>query len=501
MSIGIIWLLFSDRLLTIFVGNSENLAQALIIKSWLFILATGLLLIKLIRYYVSALRRSEDARNQAEDDARHLADYDLITDLPNPSLFKDILGEELSKAQSKPGALSVLSIHIDRFKEIGDAIGSSASDQVLTTVAERIALSLREADSCARIGDHEFNVILPKIKDEDGAAFTARRLMTQISKPLEIGINELHLTACIGISLFPKDGVERDTLVSNAHTAMHLAKRRARNEYAFYSREQSAQAVKNLTLEHSLRRAIEKNQLVSYYQPCVDISTKRIVSAEALLRWEHPEKGLIFPGDFISLAEDNGLIVDIGNFMLESSCNQNKLWQAKGLSPLSISVNISARQFEQKGLVETIEAATARTCLEPRFLEVEITESTIMNDSQSAQKVLGQLKSMGVRILIDDFGTGYSAIDTLTSFPIDVIKIDRSFIKNLSTDPHCPVIVRAIISMAHILEMTVTAEGVETLDQLEILRSLNCDAIQGYYFSPPVPAQDFVQLRRDYPER
>lgn len=430
ISIGIIWLLFSDRLLATFAGNSDDLAKALIIKNWFYILATGLLLIKLIRYYTSALRRSENARNQAEDDAQHLADYDMITDLPNPGLFKDIVGEELAKAQSKPGVLSVLSIHLDRFKEIGDAIGSSASNQVLTTVAKRIALSLREADSCARIDDHEFNVILTAIKDEKSAAFTARRLMAQISKPLEIGIDKLHLTACIGISLFPRDGDQVDALVSNARTAMHLAKGKARNEYAFYSREQSAKAIKNLTLEHSLRCAIEKNQLVSYYQPCVDIGTKQIVSAEALVRWEHPEKGLIFPGDFISLAEDNGLIVDIGNFMLESSCNQNKIWQTKGLSPPSLSVNISARQLEQENLVEKIKAATSSTCLEPRFLEVEITESTIMKDAQSAQKVLGQLKEMGVRILIDDFGTGYSAIDTLTSFPIDVIKIDRSSIKN-----------------------------------------------------------------------
>ncbi len=465
------------------------------VKGWFFVIATGLLLNRLIDFYISALSNSEAALRQAKETAQHIARYDSITNLPNANLLREILEEEIEKAKARPHlTLASFSVSLENFKQTSNAVGRNTSDSLLAKTALRIQKCLRKSDRCGRVGDHEFAIILPSLKNAQNIAPIAHRVIEQISKPFDLDDNEIYLTTCVGISVFPTDSDNADNLSANAHAAMHIAAEGGTDNVAFYSQEIVAKAVDRLTLENDLRQAIEHDHLVDYYQPCIDMNTGKIISAEALVRWDHPKKGLIFPDDFIPVAEENGLIVEIGEFMLRASCAQQMSWQEAGLDPVSLSVNLSPRQFEQQDLVRFIENTTEKIGLDPHFLELEITESVILNDPQNASRVINQLKEIGSRILIDDFGTGYSSLEALKTLPVDGLKIDRSFIKDLVTDPHCAAIAKAMISMAHIMEIKVIAEGVETLDQFEMLSSLKCDAVQGFYFAPALPSDDFTQL-------
>ncbi|HEB13306.1 MAG TPA: GGDEF domain-containing protein [Actinobacteria bacterium] len=502
IGVSIAWILFSDMFLSEIAKNTNSLAHALMVHNWFFVIATGLLLNRLIYFYVSALSHSEEIREQAEKKAQHMARFDSVTDLPNANLLREILEEEIEKTEFRPLLmLASLSVNLKNFKQTSNAVGRDDSDLLLAKVALRIQESLRKGDRCGRVGDHEFGVVLPSLKDGQNTAAIAHRIVEQVSKPFDLNEGEIYLSACVGISIYPNDGDNADNLSANAHAAMHVAKGAGRDNIAFYAQELLTKAVDRLALEQDLRQAIEDDQFVGYYQPCVDTNTGKIISAEALVRWDHPQKGMIFPDEFIPIAEENGLIVEIGEFMLRTSCAQHMNWQRAGLDPVHLSINLSPRQFEQHDLVHVIEDTAEKIGLDPRFLGLEITESVIMNDPQNASRVLSQLKEIGLRILIDDFGTGYSSLQALKILPIDGIKIDQSFVKDLATDPHCAVIVKAMISMAHIMEIKVTAEGVETLDQYELLRSLKCDAVQGFYFAPALPSDDFIQLLGEGPVR
>lgn len=489
---GAAWVLVAGRLAST-TSESTALLDPDVLEGLLFVVVSAVLLNRLLSHYISAIGRSEQARVEAVRTIEHITNYDQLTDMPNRNLLRELLRAELAKAKNDGRLVAILSVNLDRFNNVNDFLGTNVGNLLLKRVAERLTGSLRKPDFAARVGDQEFNVIFANVKQEEVAA-AAGRLLAKLTGAYLLENEEVFLTASIGIALWPQDGQDAEALLGNAGAAMRRAKEAGGDKYWFYAEQMHAEALTKLALDNNLRRALDRQELISHYQPCVDLASGKIVSAEALARWIHPQKGLIFPDEFIPLAEKDGCIVDIGELMLRTACAQNKAWQRAGRQPLSLSVNLSAKDFENRDLPLKVAAILEQTGLESSYLELEITEGVIMNDLRAAAATLTDLKDMGIRILMDDFGTGYSSLGALTEFPIDAIKLDRSFIKNLTTDPHNAVIIKAIISMAHILEMKVIAEGVETAEQLDFLRALNCDAIQGFYYSRPLSARNFDKL-------
>ncbi len=433
-------------------------------------------------------------RKQAEDKINYLAYHDALTDLPNRTLFEDRLRHALTLAQNSEQMLAVLSIDIDRFKAINDTLGHTVGDQLLCGVAGRLSSCVRESDTVARVGGNEFAILLTQIKRANDSVKIAQNIHEALKPPFNFEGQELYATTSIGISLFPLDGEEIQTIVKNAGAALYRAKEQGGSNYQFYKADMNAEALKRLEMENDLRRMLERGECVVHYQPQVNVNSGQIVGMEALVRWQHSELGLISPAEFIPLAEETGLIVPIGEWVMRTACEQVKRWQELGLTPLRVSVNLSARQFQQPGLVEVVARALAETGLGPSYLELELTESSVMKNPEQAIVVLKALKAMEVRISIDDFGTGYSSLSYLKRFPLDVLKIDRTFVCDTTSDQNDAAIVRAIITLAHSLSRKVIAEGVETEEQLSFLRSLRCDEMQGYLFSKPLPAESFEQL-------
>jgi len=486
-------------LIAAFTQNSAVPFKVSMVKGWFFIIATALMLERLVRHYASALGNVELARAAAEKRIEYLANFDPVTDLPNRNLLKERLAEALAKAKPGRQLLAVLSVDIDQFKHIDDTLGTNMGRLLLQTVSGRLTSCLRRGDIAARLGDHQFGIALPNIKLADNAAQTAHRLIDLLSRPFSLENQDVYIKPHVGISLYPDDGQDAEVLITDADAAMRHARAVDGADCRFYSTKLYAEAVNHLELTGKLRRALDRHEFIGHFQPCVDLATGKIIGAEILARWNHPQRGLVFPTEFIPQAEKDGLIVQIGKVMLDNACFQNKAWQEAGFEPFRLSVNLSARQIEHQDLARTVAEALHTADLDPSYLDLEITESAVMNNIDRAAKTLGELKAMGIRILMDDFGTGYSSLGALTQFPIDAIKLDKSFVANLGADPHNAVIVRAIISMAHILELKVIGEGVETKAQFELLRDLNCDAIQGYYHSRPLPAADFAKLLGDWP--
>ncbi len=431
------------------------------------------------------------ARRQAEERVRHLAHYDELTGLPNRSMFNQRLAHALAQARRNDKPLAILFIDLDRFKNINDTLGHDAGDRVLKEVAERLRGCLRESDTAGRLGGDEFVVLIEELSQPVYVAGVAQKILTAVTKPLILDAQEFHLTASIGISTYPDDSKDMQSLLKNADIAMYRAKEQGRNNYQFYSAQMNVHTLERLALESNLRRALERDEFLLHYQPKVDIGSGRITGMEALVRWQQPTKPLIPPAQFIALAEETGLIVPIGEWVLKTACAQNKSWQEHGLPPLRVAVNLSARQFGHETLLQDVARVLNETGLDPTALEFEITESMVMHNPEHAVKLLTKLKAMGIRLSIDDFGTGYSSLNYLKRFPIDSVKIDRSFIQDLPGDGDDAAITRAIIAMAHSLRLKVIAEGVETEEQLSFLRNHGCDEMQGNYFSKPLPENEF----------
>lgn len=428
-------------------------------------------------------------RKKAEREVQQLAYFDSLTGLPNRALLNDRLNQILAQSVREGWLVGILFLDIDRFKGINDTQGHAAGDKLLQSVAKRLQKLLRASDTVARLGGDEFVIVLSAVRHEQDISHVAQEVMKALSMPFETGEQEIFISASIGIAISPMDGHNAGVLLRNADTAMYVAKESGRNNYKFFSREMNLKAVERLALESNLRRALEKGELTLAYQPQIDTRTGLMTGVEALCRWDHPELGSVSPGKFIPVAEETGLILPIGEWVLRSACRQARSWQDAGFSSLCVAVNISGCQFKQGNLAKLVSQVLEETGLDPANLELELTESILMDNAESAVNMLKELKTLGVNLAIDDFGTGYSSLTYLKHFPIDRLKIDQLFIRNITTDANDASISEAIIVMAHSLRMDVIAEGVETKEQMEFLAERDCFEMQGYYFCRPVPAE------------
>ncbi|MBI3779365.1 MAG: PAS domain S-box protein [Gammaproteobacteria bacterium] len=437
-------------------------------------------------------------RKRTEERLSYLAYYDALTSLPNRQLLNERLSWAMTEADSRDRLVAVMFLDLDRFKNINDTLGHDVGDALLKSVAERLKACVRPGDTISRLGGDEFTIVLANVAHVDDVARVAQKVLDQFIAPFRIAGRDLFASPSIGITLYPFDDNNTESLLKNADTAMYHAKSLGRNNFQFYTAELNARAARQLELETGMRRALEREEFVLHYQPLVDIQTGGIVGMEALLRWQHPQYGLVPPMEFIPLAEETGLIVPIGEWVLRTACAQIKAWHAAGFPTLHVAVNLSSKQLQQKNFAEVVKHALQETGLEPLYLDLELTESLLMQDMEAAEAVLKNLKAMGVMFSLDDFGTGYSSLSYLKRFPIDFLKIDRSFIKDIVHDRYGAGIVRAIIVMAHTLGIKVIAEGVETHEQLGFLREQGCNITQGYFCSKPLPVNDFTQLLREW---
>ncbi len=434
-------------------------------------------------------------QRRVEDMIRHQASHDRLTGLPNRLLFDERLSLALAHAHQWGEMLAVMFLDLDRFKIINDTLGHASGDLLLQQVAQRLAKCLKQNDTIARWGGDEFTLILPQVKSAHDATKIAQRIIKALKTSFECNGQELHVTTSIGIALAPYDGEDAETLLKNADTAMYRAKQQGKNDFQLYAADMNTQALDQLVLANDLYRALNRGEFVLHYQPQVNLKTRQIVAMEALVRWQHPERGLIPPSHFIPLAEETGQINAIGEWVLQTACAQNRAWQEAGLPPIRVAVNLSARQFQQQNLAQLIDRVLTETRLEAQYLEVEITETIAMQDVNVTISVLEKLQAMGTYISIDDFGTGYSSLATLKQFPLNTLKIDRAFVKDLMTDAKDAALIRAIVALGHGLDLIVIAEGVETAEQQEFLCSVGCDAMQGYWFSKPLPAEAAAQCQ------
>jgi diguanylate cyclase (GGDEF)-like protein/PAS domain S-box-containing protein len=448
-------------------------------------------------------------RKQAEQQIKQLAYFDNLTGLPNRLLFNDRLERALDMAKRYNDIAAVMFIDMDNFKLVNDTLGHRIGDLLLKEVAKRLQQSIRKTDSVCHIGDEapvemvarlggdEFTILLTKIRQYEDAVLVAQRIFEIMAKPMYLDGNELYATMSLGISIYPNDGIDMETLLRNADAAMYHAKSLGRNTYQFYREAMNEAATTRLRLENNLHKALERHEFQLYYQPQMDLHTGEIVGMEALIRWMQPEMGIIMPHEFIAIAEENGLIIPITEWVLNAACEQNKIWHRSGFSTLRVSVNISPQLFKSGRLPDMVAKALDAAGLESRFLELEITESIMVHNFESTMRQLQQLKEMGTFISIDDFGTGYSSFNYLKMLPIDAVKIDRSFVHELLEKNEDAAIIRAIIATAHTLNLRVVAEGVETREQLEFLSSNGCDESQGYLVSKPIPSFSATKYLRE----
>jgi diguanylate cyclase (GGDEF)-like protein len=456
---------------------------------------------KLVKEHVLRLEEVITTRTRgleaANQQLRHLATHDALTGLPNRVLLDDRLQQAIAHADRDSRSFAVLVCDLDRFKLINDSLGHRAGDELLQEVARRLSTVVRGADTVARFGGDEFVLIGHSIDDAEDAADLAVRVMDVLQEPVRISAIDIHTSPSIGIAMYPEDGATMQALLAHADAAMYSAKQHGRGNFRRYAPGMDAGTEERVQLESDLHNAVTHNQFELYYQPKVDTRTGEVRSAEALIRWAHPTRGTISPAEFIPLAEECGLIGAIGGWVIREACRQTRAWQLEGVPALRVSVNLSASQFRDSGLVDSIRRALDAAGLQPRFLEVELTESAVMSDPEKSIAILEQLSAMGVLVSVDDFGTGYSSMSYLRRFPIDKLKIDRVFIDEIVSRPEDASIVRAIVSLAHSLRLKVVAEGVETPAQLDFLKTAGCDEYQGYHFSRPLPAADFERLIRE----
>jgi len=458
----------------------------------------ALLLERSIRYAIE--------RKRSEEDIYRMAYYDVLTNLPNRLLFIDRLKQAIGLAERYKRQVAVMFLDLDNFKRINDTFGHHMGDHLLENIAERLKNCMRKCDSLtrqnvddsvdtiARLGGDEFTIILTEIKHTEDAAKVAQRILDSLLQQFVLNSYEIFITASIGIAVYPHDGLDMDSILKNADAAMYHAKTEGKNNYQYYKKSMNSSALERLTMENALRKALEQQEFILYYQPQIDISKGEIVGMEALIRWQRADQTVVSPADFIPIAEESGLIIPISNWVLHTACEQSKAWQAAGFSNIPVSVNISSLQFQQKNFIHTIVQALRKTGINPGDMILEITESTIMQNTDTAFAALYELSRMGLRFTIDDFGIGYSSLSYLKRIPLYSIKIDRSFVRGLNTNSDDEAISKAIISMAHTLKLRVIAEGVETEQQLTFLREHGCDEIQGFLFSRPLPAEEISKL-------
>lgn len=433
-------------------------------------------------------------RRKMEDQLVHQSTRDPLTGLPNRILLEDRLTQEIKSAKRNKKKVGIFFFDLDRFKLVNDSLGHTVGDGMLKEVAKRLQNCIRESDTLARWGGDEFIVIMSDLDYQEQAIPVISLCQTAIEEVMFIDNHSINITTCVGASFYPDDGESSHALLQNADTAANNAKSVGRNSYKFYTTKMNERALEELALGTDLQNALNRNELFIQYQPLVNIETRRVVCMEALVRWNHPIRGLIPPFDFIALAEENGVIQSIGEWVLKTACSQNKMWQDLGLPPIKIAVNVSGVQFRQENFLQIVKNAIAESKLSPEYLDLELTESVIMENRDSFMSLLDELQSMGVGLVIDDFGTGYSSLSYLKRFPVNKIKIDRSFIKDLKADDDSTAIVQAIISMGQKLKLRIVAEGVETEEQLSFLRSQNCDEIQGYYFNKAADVPDCEKI-------
>jgi diguanylate cyclase (GGDEF)-like protein len=448
------------------------------------------LLIGFAAYLIREIRR----RAAHHIETVYLAEHDFLTGLPNRTLLNDRIGQSIALAARHNKGAAVLFLDLDGFKRINDSLGHPIGDKLLKSVGARLVNCVRRADTVSRQGGDEFVVLLSEVERPEDAAIMARKLLSAVAEAHPIDRHDLHITTSIGVSVYPEDGQDAETLIKSADTAMYQVKDNGRQSYQFFTPAMNARAVERQLIEEGLRRALERQEFELHYQPKIDLETGKITGAEALLRWTHPIRGPISPAEFIPVAEDCGLIVPIGNWVLRVACAQASAWLDACLPLGSIAVNVSSMQFQQENFAETVFAIAEETGLDLRSLELELTESVLMKLTSSTIPTLDRLRARGVQLAIDDFGTGYSSLSYLRKIPIDALKIDQSFVRQITTTPAETALVIAVIAMGRSLKLQVIAEGVETPEELAFLRSHHCDEAQGYYFSRPVPAAQFGQL-------
>lgn len=442
--------------------------------------------VRIIGYVQDKQQKSLIEQNQSN--------YDQLTGIPNRNLFYDHLNLAIANAKRFDVQTAILLLDIDNFKRINDSLGHEFGDQLIKQVAERFRPCLKETDTMARMGGDEFVFIISDISNVHSAVTIAHEIFKALKIPFRVNNREIYITASIGISFYPTDGEDMEDLVKNADTAMYRAKQLGKNTYQLYAKEMNAKAFEQLALENNLRNAISKNELTVYYQPRINIVTGKIIGVEALVRWIHPELGLVPPGMFIPIAEETDLIIPIGEKVLYDSCAQHHSWMEQGFPPFQMAVNLSIRQFRQRNLVDIVKKVLQETHMNPNYLELEITESMAMENMELTIATLSELKRMGIRIAMDDFGTGYSSLSYLKQYPLDILKIDQSFIRAIIYDKDIVTIVKAILELARGLNLDVIVEGVENYEQLELLRSLNCIEMQGYIFARPMPEKDVSSI-------
>lgn len=433
---------------------------------------------------------------QAEKRINFLAYHDALTGLPNRTLFMERLEQALIESSRRSCKLALLFLDLDGFKLVNDTLGHDAGDLLLKIVAGRLRRCLREDDTVARLGGDEFTIVLQGIEHNGQPSGAATRVLEALSHPVSVKGREIFVGASIGIAMYPADGRDAVTLLKNADTAMYRAKEHGRNTYQFYTPDMGTQVLVRMSLETSIRRALKRDEFTIHYQPVVDLGSGALVCAEALVRWEHPELGLVPPAQFIGLAEETGLIKPLGRWVLRNACQRARQWQSVSNHPLRVAVNLSGKQFGDHHLVENIHEILQDVGLSPALLELEITENTVMQNSDNAICMIGALKQLGIRVSVDDFGTGYSSLSCLKRLPLDALKVDRSFVGNIPADPDDSAIVKAIVAMAHSLRLGVVAEGVETGEQIDFLRAQGCDLAQGYYVGRPMPGEQFAEMLR-----
>lgn len=451
---------------------------------------------ELVTVRTAELHEQIAERQRAEEKISRMAYYDSLTELPNPTLFRNRLAQELFSSNGSGQKSATVFLALDRFKNINDTLGHEIGDELLREVARRLTNSIRQTDTAAYFGGAEFALLFTNVGGAEDVAKIVQNIKNAMVPPFNCSGHEFHITTSIGISLSPDDGSDCQILLQNAGTALYRARQRGGDTCQFFTNDMHTVAVKRLSLENKLRLALERDEFILHYQPKINTQSGKLFGAEALVRWQHPTLGLIPPNDFIPIAEDTGLIMPLGEWVLRTACRQSVAWQRAGLPDLNVSVNLSLRQFQQTNLVEMINQTLFETGLDPKYLELELTESSIMNDTEQAIETLNQLKLLGIKISLDDFGTGYSCLSYLKTLPIDVLKIDRAFVRNITTDSKDVAIVKTIVTLARNLELETIVEGVETEEQKAVLSGLGCDNFQGYLFSKPIPAQSFELLLR-----
>lgn len=425
-----------------------------------------------------------------QEELHRQAEQDLLTGLPNRAVFCTRLTQSLTVQPNHAYTTAVMFLDLDRFKNVNDSLGHIVGDQILRQLADRLTAGLDEGDFLARPGGDEYMILIGKARNLDDVLNKAEAILSSFEEPVRVGDYELYLTTSIGVSHYPTGGRDADTMIRNADTAMYFAKERGSRLHV-YTEDMNVKLLERLSIENDLRKGIERNEFVLFYQPKVDVRSGKVMGMEALIRWNHPDKGMISPGKFIPVAEDTGLILPLGEWVLAEACRQLKSWESKGFHPLPVSVNLSSRQFQNKDLMVRIRNILSEYQINPGLLELELTESCMMQTPELSNHTMYQLKKFGLKLAVDDFGTGYSSLSYLRSFPLDVLKIDRGFVNDVTVNPDHAAIVTTIISLAHNLGLKVVCEGVETKEQLEFLKARNCDIIQGYYYSRPVPPEEF----------